>query len=230
MKEGKNGRMRLLVVEDDRVLGPLLVRGLREEGHAVDLAATLKEAERSAAINPYDLVVLDLGLPDGDGLTLCRELQGHQPAPRVLVLTARDSLSDRVGGLDAGADDYVVKPFDFPELSARVRALLRRPVGHGSPVLEAGDLRLDPAAHRAWRGAILVPLTAREFSLLHYLLVRQGEVVSRADLLEHVWDAHYEGLSNVVDVHIASLRRKLDLPRSPAPIETVRGVGYRIMV
>jgi DNA-binding response OmpR family regulator len=138
-------------------------------------------------------------------------------------------LSDRVGGLDAGADDYVLKPFDFPELSARIRALMRRPVGTGSPVLEASDLRLDPAAHRAWRGAILVPLTAREFSLLHYLLVRQGEVVSRTDLLEHVWDAHYDGLSNVVDVHIASLRRKLDLPDSPAPIETVRGVGYRLV-
>jgi DNA-binding response OmpR family regulator len=228
MKRGENGVMRLLVVEDDPTLGPVLVRGLREEGHAVDLAATLKDAERSTAVNDYDLVVLDLGLPDGDGLTLCRELQDRPSRPRVLLLTARDSLSDRVGGLDAGADDYVVKPFDFPELSARIRALLRRPMGSGSPVLEAGDLRLDPAAHRAWRGAILVPLTAREFSLLHYLLVRQGDVVSRTDLLEHVWDAHYDGLSNVVDVHIASLRRKLDLADSPAPIETVRGVGYRI--
>jgi DNA-binding response OmpR family regulator len=153
--------------------------------------------------------------------------RGDSP-PRVLVLTARDATGDKVLGLDAGADDYLTKPFDFAELAARVRALLRRPENARSPQLQVGDIILDPAAHSVQRGGVTVPLTAREFSLLHYLMDREGEVVSRTDLLEAVWDAHYDGLSNVVDVHVANLRRKLELPGRPAPIETVRGVGYRI--
>jgi DNA-binding response OmpR family regulator len=220
--------MRILVVEDDPALGEVVRRGLAEEGHAVDVEVTSRGAARAVAVNEYALVVLDLGLPDGDGVALCRRLRSEGLAARVLVLTARDTLSDKVEGLDAGADDYLTKPFHFPELSARVRALARRPGDVRSPVLQVGDVRLDPASHTVWRGAVVVPLTAREFSLLHELMARPGEVVRRADLLEAVWDAHYDGLSNVVDVHVANLRRKLDLPDDPAPIETVRGVGYRM--
>ncbi len=220
--------MRVLVVEDDAPLAEVIRRGLAEDGHGVDVEATAAGAERALAVNDYALVILDLGLPDGDGVALCRRLRERGGQAHVLMLTARDSLSDKVGGLDAGADDYLTKPFDFPELSARVRALLRRPTGTRSVMLAAGDIRLDPAAHRVWRGAVAVPLTAREFALLQYLMTRAGEVVGRADLIEQVWDANYDGLSNVVDVHMANLRRKLDLPGSPAPIETVRGVGYRL--
>ncbi len=227
--------MRLLVVEDDQALGRVLVRGLSEEGHAVDLVGTVAGAEEAVAVHRHDLIVLDIGLPDGDGVSFCRGLRRQGVTTPVLMLTARDGLSDKVAGLDAGADDYLTKPFAYPELAARVRALLRRPVDSVAPVLEFGDLRLDPAAHTVFRGAIMIPLTPKEFSLLDYLLRRPGVVCTREDLLEHVWDAHYDGLSNVVDVHVANLRRKLELPGAgSAPvgvaIETVRGVGYRMVI
>ena len=222
------GNVRLLLVEDDASLGKVLVRGLAEEGHAVDHAATVAAANESLDINEYDLVVLDLGLPDGDGVDLCRTVRARGSSTPILMLTARDGLSDKVAGLDAGADDYLTKPFAYPELAARVRALLRRPADTASPILEAAGVTLDPAAHTVWRGSIMVPLTAREFSLLEYLLRHPSEVCRREDLLEHVWDANYDGLSNVVDVHIANLRRKFAMPGMDDPIETVRGVGYRI--
>lgn len=220
--------VRVLVVEDDVSLGHVVQRGLAEDGHAVDLERTLAGARRATAISAYHLVVLDLGLPDGDGLSLCRELHRTPDPPRVLVLTARDNTGDKVLGLDAGADDYLTKPFDFAELAARVRALLRRPEHARAPLLEVGDIELDPAAHTVRRSGVMVPLTAREFALLHFLMDRAGQVVTRTALLEAVWDAHYDGLSNVVDVHVANVRRKLELPGNPAPIDTVRGVGYRI--
>ena len=220
--------MRVLVVEDDRALGEVVRRGLAEDGHAVDLAATVASAEEYLMVEDYDLVVLDLGLPDGDGLSLCKKMRSDGITTKILILTARDALSDKVGGLDAGADDYLTKPFAFPELSARVRALLRRPAETMTPVLEIGDIRLDPAAHTVWRGAIVVPLTPKEFSLLHYLMQHRTQVVRRTTLLDHVWDANYDGLSNVVDVHVANLRRKLELPGADGVIETVRGVGYRL--
>ena len=220
--------VRVLVVEDDISLGAVVQRGLAEDGHAVDLERTLAGARRAVAINAYHLVVLDLGLPDGDGLALCRELHANDHPPRVLVLTARDATGDKVLGLDAGADDYITKPFDFAEFGARVRALLRRPDDARSPLLRVGDIELDPAAYVVRRRGVMVPLTAREFAMLHFLLDRKGQVVTRTELLEAVWDANYDGLSNVVDVHVANLRRKLDLPGNPAPVETVRGVGYRI--
>ncbi|MEM7095919.1 MAG: response regulator transcription factor [Actinomycetota bacterium] len=220
--------MRLLVVEDDVALGQILVRGLTEDGYAVDLVTGVADARHNAESHRYDSMVIDIGLPDGNGLDLCHELRDRGDQTPILMLTARDGLSDKVGGLDAGADDYLTKPFDFPELTARVRALTRRPPDVHKPLLEAGDLSLDPASRRVWRGAITVPLTAREFSLLEHLLRRPDAIHSRTELLESVWDANYDGLSNVVDVHIANLRRKLEMPGSVPAIDTVRGAGYRL--
>jgi len=223
-----HGFVRLLVVEDDVTLGQILVRGLVEEGYAVDHERSAAGAAGALAIDDYDLVVLDLGLPDGDGVSLCRRLREGAVRVPVLMLTARDGLHDKIVGLDAGADDYLTKPFDFLELAARVRALLRRPADVSAPVLAVGDVRLDPASHQVWRGDVTVPLTAREFSLLDHLMRRNGRVVSRSELLDHVWDTNYDGLSNVVDVHIANLRRKLASTDGADPIETIRGVGYRL--
>lgn len=219
------GGMRILVVEDDRQLGPIVTASLREEGHAVDLVASCVDADHGRASVPYDLIVLDLGLPDGDGVELCQRWRDDGCEVTVLVLTARDATADKVAGLDAGADDYLTKPFEVAELAARARALLRRGSAPRNPVLFAGDVVVDTSARQVRRRGITIPLTAREFALLHFLAQRAGEVVSRTELYDHVWDGDYDGLSNTVDVHIANLRRKLG---SPALIETVRGAGYRV--
>jgi len=220
--------MRILVVEDDAPLAEVLRRGLTEDGYATDVVAKLVDARHAVTVNEYDLIVLDRGLPDGDGSLLCAELRAADDFTPVLMLTARDGLGDKVEGLDAGADDYLTKPFDYPELTARIRALLRRPANAQTPILRHGDLEMDPASRRVSRASITIPLTAREFSLLEVLLRTPTATHKRTDLLESVWDANYDGLSNVVDVHIANLRRKLAFPGMPDPIETVRGVGYRL--
>jgi two-component system OmpR family response regulator len=222
---GHTGWMRLLLVEDDVSLATVVERGLREDGYAVDVAGTMLDALHELDTNDYDVAVLDLGLPDGDGVQICRWIRERGRNLPVLMLTARDGLSDKVDGLDAGADDYLTKPFDYPELTARLRALLRRPADVHQPVLEVESIHLDPATRIVRSEGVIVPLTAREFSLLEHLMRHGGLVVSREALLEHVWDTNYNGLSNVVDVHIANLRRKLT---ADDVIETIRGVGYRI--
>jgi two-component system copper resistance phosphate regulon response regulator CusR len=222
--------VRLLVVEDEPDLANAIARGLRRDGHAVDTALTASDADIKLRTATYDLVCLDWSLPDGSGVTLCRRLvSGELPTlederPRILMLTARDGVEDRVTGLDSGADDYLVKPFAFAELSARVRALLRRDDGT-DPVLEVGPLRLDPARFEASRGGEALDLTAKEFSLLHYFMSHAGLVLSQEHLLEHVWDEMADPMTNVVRVTVSNLRKKLG---DPPLISTVPGRGYRL--
>jgi two-component system, OmpR family, response regulator len=220
--------MRLLVVEDDTKLARALERGLQREGYAVDLADTGDSALSQAIANDYDAVVLDVMLPGPDGFAVCREMRRSERWAPVLMLTARDQVSDRIRGLDAGADDYLVKPFDFGELLARLRALIRRGPSERAPVLEVGDLRIDPAARVVTRGGRQVELTVREFALLHFLAQRAGEVVSREQLLEHVWDNADEGSTNVVDVYVGYLRNKLERPFRGKIFRTVRGIGFML--
>jgi len=220
--------MRILVVEDELKMAGLLKRGLEEEGYAVDVAATGSDAVWAATENPYDAILLDVMLPDVNGFEVCRRLRaGGRWAP-VLMLTARTAVTDRVAGLDAGADDYLTKPFSFSELFARVRALVRRGATERPAVLEVGDLTLDPAARRVTRGHAAVELTAKEFALLEYFMRRPGEVLTRSRIIEHVWDFGYDGDSNVVDVYVRYLREKIDRPFRWDSIETVRGSGYRL--
>ena len=220
--------MRILVVEDELKMAGLLLRGLQEEGHAVDLARTGDDALWMARATEYDAVVLDLMLPGIDGIEVCRRLRDGGVWSPVLMLTARDGVEDRVAGLDAGADDYLPKPFSFAELLARLRALVRRGANERPAVLEVGDLRLDPATRRAWRGDTEVKLSAKEFALLEAFMRRPGDVLSRYQLLEHAWDYGYENRSNVVDVYVRYLREKIDRPFGRTSLETVRGVGYRL--
>ena len=220
----------MLVVEDERKLAALLARGLREEGHAADLADRGEEALWMAKAVPYDAIVLDVMLPGLDGFDVCRRLRREGVWSPVLMLTARDAIDDRVTGLDAGADDYLVKPFSFDELVARLRALARRVPRERPTVLEAGDLRLDPAAHRAWRGDVELDLSAKEFAVLELFLRRPGVVLTRTQLLDGAWDIAFEARSNVVDVYVRYLREKIDRPFGRESIETVRGVGYRLKV
>ncbi len=220
--------MRILVVEDEPKLGRLLVRGLGEEGHPTDLAPTGEEALWMAGAAPYDAIVLDVMLPGIDGFATCTELRARGVWTPVLMLTARDAIEDKIEGLDTGADDYLVKPFAFSELLARLRALARRAPSERPTALQVDDLRLDPATHRAWRGDDELDLTAKEFVLLEAFMRRPGEVLSRVQLLDAAWDLAFESQSNVVDVYIRYLREKVDRPFGRHSIETVRGVGYRL--
>ena len=220
--------MRLLVVEDELKMAGLLVRGLREDGHAVDVARTGDDALWMGQAVEYDAVVLDLMLPGLDGVSVCRAWRENGVWTPVLMLTARAGVEDRVAGLDAGADDYLPKPFSFAELNARLRALARRGVSERPAVVEVGDLRLDPATRQVWRGDVEIQLSTKEFALLETLMRRAGLVLSRLQLLEHAWDYAYENRSNVVDVYIRYLREKVDRPFGRESIETVRGAGYRL--
>jgi two-component system OmpR family response regulator len=220
--------MRLLVVEDDLKMAALVRRGLVEDGAVVDVARTGEDALWMAAAAPYDAIVLDVMLPGIDGFETCRRLRADGVWTPVLLLTARDAVEDRVAGLDGGADDYVAKPFSFAELSARLRALVRRGAKERPALLEAGDLRLDPATRRAWRGEEAIDLSTKEFALLEAFMRRPGDVLSRLDLLEHAWDYGYENRSNVIDVYVRYLREKIDRPFGVKSIETVRGAGYRL--
>ena len=220
--------MRVLVVEDEPRMAALLRRGLREEGLVADIAATGEEALRRAADTPYDAIVLDLMLPDLSGIEVCRRLRADQVSSGVLMLTARDAVRDRVQGLDAGADDYLAKPFSFDELLARLRALVRRGPAERPAVLTVGDLRLDPASRRVWRAGVEIALTAKEFTLLELLARNAGQVLSRGQLLDHGWDFAAEQRSNVIEVYIRRLRERIDRPFGRHSVETVRGVGYRL--
>jgi two-component system, OmpR family, response regulator len=220
--------VRVLVVEDELRMAALLKRGLQEDGYAVDVASTGPEAVWQSTEFGYDAVLLDLMLPGLDGVEVCRRLREAGRWVPVLMLTARDAVEDRVRGLDAGADDYLAKPFSFAELSARLRALVRRGSSARPAVLAAGDLGLDPSRRQAWRGDVRLDLPGKEFALLELFLRRVDEVLSRPVILEHVWDFAYDGVSNVVDQHVASLRRKIDRPFGVQQLETIRGAGYRL--
>ncbi|HVB76014.1 MAG TPA: response regulator transcription factor [Ktedonobacteraceae bacterium] len=224
--------MRLLVIEDELDIAHALVRGLKREGYAVDVAYDGKQGWRLAEINEYDLLILDLHLPEMDGLEVCRRLRAnqhlHEPdksSPYILMLTARSQPHERVIGLDYGADDYLVKPFHFAELCARIRALLRRDLRARAPLLQYQDLKLDPTARIIWKNNRHLELTSKEYGILEYLLRHQGEVISQETLLEHVWDMQVNPLTNTVRVHINSLRRKL---QDTTYIETVINQGYRL--
>ena len=220
--------MRVLIIEDERELAHIIRRGLTEEGYAVDVAYDGEEGEYYAENAPYDIILLDVVLPKKDGFEVCASLRRKKINTRVLMLTGRDSVSDRVRGLDTGADDYLVKPFDVNELSARIRALLRREVGRGSPEMKAGDLVLNTATREAHRGDRKIELNNKEFAILQYLMVNRDHVVSRQMIEDHVWNMELESSSNLVDVYIGRLRGKLDDPGQESLIETVRGVGYRM--
>jgi two-component system OmpR family response regulator len=218
--------MHILLVEDELKMARALRRGLEQEGHSVDSATDGDDALSRGVEFEYDAMVLDVMLPGRDGFSICRELRARDRWAPVLMLTARDAVEDRIRGLDAGADDYLVKPFAFGELLARLRALVRRGASERPAIITVGDVELDPAAHTVTREGRLVDLSVREFSLLEFLMRHPGEVVSRTRILEQVWDVNYDSFSNVVDVYVGYLRRKLEQPFGRPFIRTVRGVGY----
>jgi two-component system OmpR family response regulator len=221
--------LKILVVEDNSRMSEVLKRGLTEAGYAVDVADSVGKAEDLLGQNDYDSMLLDLIVRQEDGLDLLKRVRGNGSWLPVLILTARDSLEDRVRGLDIGADDYMVKPFEFPELTARLRALVRRVPSPRPTELQVGDLWLDPATHQVRRGATQINLTAREFSLLEYLMRHAGQMLDRARILEHVWDLAYDRDFNVLEVYIRYVREKVDRPFGRRSIQTVRGAGYRLV-
>jgi two-component system copper resistance phosphate regulon response regulator CusR len=218
--------MRILLVEDDPVIASSLAKGLREQAYAVDVATDGDAAIYQAAVNPYDAIVLDVMLPKRDGFAVSRELRRRGLSTPVLMLTARDAVRDRIEGLDTGADDYLTKPFEFGELLARLRALLRRGPALAPALLRVADLELDTHAQRATRGGRAVALTTREYALLEFLARNAGRVVGRAEISDHVWDDNYDPLSNLIESYINRLRKKLDAPGLPPLIHTRRGAGY----
>jgi DNA-binding response OmpR family regulator len=220
--------MRVLVVEDETRLAEGLRRGFEAEGFAVDLAANGTDGLWLARENEYSVIVLDIMLPGLSGYRICETLRSERNWTPILMLTAKDGEWDQVEALDTGADDYLTKPFSYAVLLARVRALIRRGAGDRPTVLEAGDVRVDPASKTVWRGESVIDLTAREFSVLEYLMRRKGEVVSKREVLDNVWDSDFEGDSNIVEVYVRHLRNKLDRPFEREAIETLRGSGYRL--
>lgn len=220
--------MRILIVDDDRRLCAIIKRGLLEEAYAVDLAYDGEEGEYLTEVNPYDLIILDIMLPSKDGIEICHELRAKGINTPVLMLTAKDAVEDRVRGLDTGADDYLVKPFAFNELLARMRALLRRDGIPRSPELKVGDLTLDTLTRRVRRGQRSIELTTKEYVILEYLMRHPDAVVTRTMIEEHAWDYDFDSLSNLVDVYVNRLRRKIDSKGEESLIRTVRGAGYRL--
>jgi DNA-binding response OmpR family regulator len=220
--------MRILVVEDERRLASIVKRGLVEEGYSVDNAYDGEEAQFMAETTPYDAIILDIMLPKKDGLTVCRELRSKRVNTPILMLTARDSVEDRVKGLDSGSDDYLVKPFAFNELLARVRALLRREALSKTPKMQVGDLVMDTLTREVWRGQKKIELTTKEYSILEYFMTRPNMVITRTMLEENAWDYEYDSISNIIDVYIRRLRLKIDKEGEESLIQTVRGAGYRL--
>ncbi len=220
--------MRVLVVEDEQAIAAFVVQGLTEAGYAVDLAADAAECLHWAAIAEYDVIVLDVMLPDQDGLTVCAELRRRGLRAPVLMVTAHDAVDDRVAGLDSGADDYLIKPFAFAELLARIRALLRREPAFKGALLQVADLELDTASRAVRRGDRPITLTSKEYSLLEYLMRHPHQILTSSAIAEHVWNYDFDNLTNLIDVHIFALRRKLDDAHDLKLLHTVRGVGYRL--
>ena len=220
--------MRILVIEDERRLANIIKKGLTEEGFAVDAAYDGEEGQYLAESEEYDLIVLDIMLPKVDGLTICKELRAKNIKIPVLMLTAKSEVEDKIKGLDSGADDYMTKPFSFLELRSRIHALIRRSKQEASPTLAISDLELDPIKHKVMRSGKLIKLTPKEFAVLELLLRHKDEVVTRTMVIEHVWDYNFEGMSNIVDVFVASLRRKVDKDSYVKLIHTIHGVGYKV--
>ena len=221
--------MQILVIEDEKKIAAVLQKGLSEDLYSVDIALDGEEGHYKASVNTYDCIILDVMIPKMDGITLCKKIRTENKNVPILILTAKDDLSDKIVGLDAGADDYVTKPFSIEEISARIRALLRRGNKADPVILSVADIKLDPASKTVTRGAQTLSLTAREYNLLEYFMRNPNTILSKSQLIEHVWDYHYEGVSNIVETYIKYLRKKLQItPEAKELIHTVRGLGYTI--